>query len=421
MRTIKNILISGGWGYGNLGDDAILVSTVKILKDIYPGATITVMTYNCGETVKSLADKDVVVVPSLHRSLVNNLSTAKFRISSKFAHNRTTYVERLIGKVTAKFRNVVLYPILDILYYSKFLNLIKDVRRVKMYSEFKNADLFIQGGGGYFNDGWKDNVYAHILELKAAKEAQTRCLIVGQSIGPFKSKRILQHAVNALKQVDLISVRDIESRNELLAQNIQNVLIPDTAISDVEYSYIREPSITVIVGGEGMTIKEIDYISEAIADASRNYNLSVVITVSRIWIPDYELADRLLVALRNHIPNVKFVIPENFVDLQDLLGKSRFLISQNLHGLILAWRAGVPGISLNPGRKFVSFMQQSKQLSRMIPIKTSNKQNLIDGIEDALNAEIDLSHRLTLSNEIKSKIYKCLEDLRNPEYLSQNS
>ena len=44
------IILSGGWGYGNLGDDAILYSSIKLLRDKFPDSTIVVLSYNIPET-----------------------------------------------------------------------------------------------------------------------------------------------------------------------------------------------------------------------------------------------------------------------------------------------------------------------------------------------------------------------------------
>ena len=49
-----HILISGGWGYRNLGDDAILVSSINLIQNCYPEAQISVLSYSKEETEKIL-------------------------------------------------------------------------------------------------------------------------------------------------------------------------------------------------------------------------------------------------------------------------------------------------------------------------------------------------------------------------------
>ena len=60
-----NILLSGGWGYGNLGDDAILEASVRILCNLYPQSKITIMSYEpCDINIHGYE-----VIPSLHRAI----------------------------------------------------------------------------------------------------------------------------------------------------------------------------------------------------------------------------------------------------------------------------------------------------------------------------------------------------------------
>ena len=67
---IKNIILSGGWGYGNLGDDAILLSSVRLLRDKFPNARINILTYCIRDSKKVLKDiGDLYFYESLDRKL----------------------------------------------------------------------------------------------------------------------------------------------------------------------------------------------------------------------------------------------------------------------------------------------------------------------------------------------------------------
>ena len=56
------IILSGGWGFGNLGDDAILLASIKILKWKYPLSNIVVLTNNVKETEQILLDQSEIEI-----------------------------------------------------------------------------------------------------------------------------------------------------------------------------------------------------------------------------------------------------------------------------------------------------------------------------------------------------------------------
>jgi len=110
---------------------------------------------------------------------------------------------------------------------------------------------------------------------------------------------------------------------------------------------------------------------------------------------------------------VKLIIPESYTQLQDMLGECQVLISQNLHGLILAWRAGCASISINTKRKFISFMDQSGQSHRLSPLKTLSKEKLLGYIDDAFSEDqIEMGNkRHALSAQVRSEFNACLEQV----------
>jgi len=414
------ILVSGGWGYGNLGDDAILISTLKILREKYPVSEIVVMTYDCEETTRNINRDDVRVISSLHRYLVGDLSSKRFRNITK-SHKTSGWDKSLttvLEKIRARINKKLLFPKAEKISYKKYLELQENPSSCYLYNEFQQADLFILGGGGYFNDGWVDNVYAHSLELIFAGKSKIRSLVIGQSIGPFAQKDIREVAVKGLKNASLISVRDAESQSELADYNLDSSIIPDTAISEISFEYVQKDEIAIVIGGKGLDGKQIALISNVVAQLVNNGNLSVKIILTRLWIPDVLLAEKLFGLMSSQMKNVSLIIPKTYIELQNELGTSRLLISQNLHGLIMAWRTGVPVISLSNDRKFVGFMKQSNQMSGLVPIKTATEESLLNAISNALMPRINENeNRNHLAEGIKSKFFDILDKVNQMDQL----
>ena len=72
------IVLTGGWGYGNLGDDAILSSTFSLLKEVYPDAEFYVLTYDIEDSLEH-NNEGVKLLRSTHSYIDLGTSKLKFR------------------------------------------------------------------------------------------------------------------------------------------------------------------------------------------------------------------------------------------------------------------------------------------------------------------------------------------------------
>ena len=136
---INRILLSGGWGYGNLGDDALLETSVRILRDFYPQSKITIMSYEPSESVVCGCE----VIPSLHRAIYGKRAFKFLRIYGK-TWNYDKY-PALIAKIINKVNGIVelCLPKSDTLLNSFKMN----NSAMKQYHEvFQNDDKFVLNG-----------------------------------------------------------------------------------------------------------------------------------------------------------------------------------------------------------------------------------------------------------------------------------
>ena len=93
------IVLSGGWGYGNLGDDAILLATLKNIYLVHPNAEICILSTNMHETYFNIKEQfpNVNVQDSFHTMLFGNVHEVMY----KPVHNRI--FDDLIFKIHSKF------------------------------------------------------------------------------------------------------------------------------------------------------------------------------------------------------------------------------------------------------------------------------------------------------------------------------
>ena len=122
----------------------------------------------------------------------------------------------------------------------------------------------------------------------------------------------------------------------------------------------------------------MDDIIENIRAIVDDAGCKVVITVSQQWPWCMQVATSFYLAMRNKGLEVRYIIPEDYKELERILSSAQFVFSQNLHGLILAYRGHTPVVSLNDRRKFVSFMKTIGHEENLIAPSRITKSNLYD-------------------------------------------
>lgn len=403
INGMSQVVLSGGWGYGNLGDDAILSTTFRLLRTIMPGSSLAVMTYNPSLTEHVLMGQGIKILPSVHRYLVGDAAYKRFGYSGYSDRNG---MHHLFGEVLRKINGK-----LQLKPYLLLSKAYRDASFVPQLSEvfsdlFGDAQLFIQSGGGYINSGWVDSVIAHSCELHIAKAKGMSTMVIGQSIGPFNlgpfpDRYSAQMAAKALSLSDFISVRDPDSARELVDQGISASVLPDITLADI--GKIRGQSenhfLTIVVGALPLT--SIPRFADRIDSVVRHSGLVPRITVSRLWKRDIANASYLRKKLLGLHLDCYLLIPRTWEELEEYLTSSYAVISLNLHGLILAWRSGVPVVAIGKDRKLRSFMEQIGQPEGIISLKECLSGTTLEkGLAYMIDQEVDDYTRKCLAQDI---------------------
>ena len=402
-RGIMNILLSGGWGYGNLGDDAILTATVKLVRRERPEASITVMTYDCDATRIALRGLDVRIMPSIHRHLSGDLSLRRFRplrdASSLPASAEATFARRMRSKFQSKIKK----------HYIRwaerrsrrtYSRLSRSRDAVSPLDEFQSADLFVMSGGAYLSSRWPDSVYAHALELIAAHRSGVRSVLVGQSIGPFKKKAVETVALDAIRLAARVSVRDDASYRDLRSYGIPCHMSPDVALAEVDFDSRKSPEIAIVANND-LRMEAQEQVAQAVVQSCRAADVAAKVLVTRLWEPDVRRARVFCDTLEQAGIPARFLIPDSCATLQREIGASRVVVSPNLHGLVLGWRAGVPCVSLQARGKYLAFMEQTHQAERAFASDRLDAGRLVWAIDDALKTQGDFKlERERISREV---------------------
>lgn len=309
---MKRILISGYHGFGNCGDEAILSAMVNNLKHIYPDLEIVALSKKPQETA------------------------------------------RVYG--------------------------INAINRINIFSIFKmmlESNVLLSGGGSLLQDVTSTRSLIYYLSIiLLAKTVNLPVILYANGIGPINKRfnRMLTKFV--INKVNMITLRDEDSKNELARIGITKPKIEITAdpVFTLEPIYTRQ--IAKIFKAEqinlekpliGISIRrwknEINYertIAEFADTLIERYGFNVLFIPMQVP-EDLKVIDRVRKIMRN--PSFTMRGRYNVQEYMGIIGNLELLISMRLHPLIFAAVQKIPMIGLVYDPKVRSFLEQIEQPS----------------------------------------------------------
>ena len=388
---VTNILLSGGWGYGNLGDDALLEASVNILREKYASSQITVMTYNPSDSIVN----GCRVVPSMHRTIYGKRAFKFLRIYGK-SWNYDNY-PRLVARIINKLERIIEpYRKKSDMLLEQFRK--DDVKLDEFRKLFSEADIFVMSGGGYFNS-WEDSFNSRYMELLLAKEVGTPAYIMGQTIGPL-TKEQTERIRPLMQGVKGIYVRDDESEKDLMAMGCYPVVAPDMVLSYVGNDELKD-SICVIPAEYPAAVRT--ELVDAVAIIGKETGMPIILTATRLYNRDINCLKEIYAKLKSKCLNVQMVIPKNYEEVKATIKGNRYVISRNLHGLILGWREGAKCLCLCGERKFVSFMKQIGREDCIVNVDKSKAADIKHMFDKLMFLKEDhIQKQRTIADEVLS-------------------
>ncbi|MEA2021430.1 MAG: polysaccharide pyruvyl transferase CsaB [Candidatus Caldatribacteriota bacterium] len=311
-KTILQMMISGYYGFKNTGDEAILSSMVKNIRVKIPQAEITVLTKNPLET----------------------------------SHD----------------------------YQVKTINRMQWLQILKC---FAHTDIFISGGGGLLQDstgrGWSILYYLGLILM--AKIYRIPVMFYAQGIGPVKrqfNKILIKWVLN---QVDLITVRDRQSKELLKKLEVKNPLVhvnadPSFLLEKKNIDTLLEkiPHLKEFIYGNnqqlvGISVRSYKGNSEnlrkkiaLIAD-----NLIQEYEAKIIFIPfkaeeDISLSIKIMEIMENS--KQVYILEEQFEPeiLLTLISRLSFMLGVRLHSIMFSCLVQIPFLAFNYDPKVKNFV-----------------------------------------------------------------
>lgn len=349
-----DVIISGYYGFGNVGDDAMLRSIIENLKRRKPDISILVLTKNPLETFR-------------------NYNVATINRQDIFA----------------------------------------------VYFAMRHSKLFIYGGGNIIQDSTSTrSLIFYLCTAWLAKRLKLKVMFYANGIGPINKTKNAEFSKKILNNVDVITVRERLSFNELKKMGVTKPKIVLTADAALAVQIDKNIPVSSIFLKDGIPCdgKYAGFSVRQCPGCDKSQHLKYEQEIAQIadyiylkyklkpvFIPMEYNVD--IVTIRNIISKMKtngYIIGENHSVSETfaIIKEMDIMIAMRLHALIFAAYMNVPilGISYQP--KVEGFLKYVDQPS---------VGNVKEITFDNLRSKVDLI--LQNREKIKTELAKSVEDL----------
>jgi polysaccharide pyruvyl transferase WcaK-like protein len=404
------IVIVGGYGYSDIGDESQLTTVLMNLEKFVPEPDILVLSDNPEHTIKYHNTKTDF---SLNHFLVPEVISLGSRIA------RITRID-IVLKMLAISLNISL-----IKYNRKPLFLNKE--GTQLINNLRNCDILFNVGGGNLNSVFRDELYSKGLTYLLCKALKKTVILSGQTIGPFTNWFDRRFAKHVLNKVDVITLRDTTSVGILKKIGIVNPLIKETAddaillpSKDVSQVFVQEkvdsrhPLIGMnMIGLKYLGNKKLDKAKQILAQTADHLISEMGARI--VFIPmhysscsDDREVMRDVMALMKHSEEARLISNEyDDKTLKGIIGQMDLNIGLRYHFLVFSTTMNVPSIGI--------FLDQyySIKIRGILELMELEKSALDISeisIEDILSLSRDL---LSNSDAVKGKLKERTEFLAN--------
>lgn len=397
------VIISGGWSYGNIGDEAIARATQFEFMRIWPDAEYVYTAYDQNEFFR-------------HHKIESQES-----------------VHKLIHEHSALGINI--YNIED-----KFVELKRTIfsSYLKLFNE--SDTIFVMSGGGYFLETSEEQFVSRILEIFLADSIGAKIILIGQSLGPFYSNKARALVHKALSLCSYINVRDVSSYRLIkeidseidaklscdIANDIKNCYLQERAL-DTENNDRKVISMMLSVYSHRETAGNRIKINKKLIKILNRLTLRKYIyefrmrklvkyfydrddcvlqfVMSTDWTWDHKFIAKMTRGLE---PSKYRIIKNATIDqLCMAIKNSDYMISCKMHPLIIANSFEIPTIGISYNFKVDDFM---KSIGRE-HFCFINRKLSVEKVINAFNCNVDYDLIIHNSRALSEKIYDMFQDI----------
>lgn len=348
MNIDKKIILSGYYGFDNSGDDAILKAIVKDIKEENKNIDITVLSKNPNNT-KKIYKVDAV--------------------------NRFKLKEVLMA--------------------------------------IKSTSLLISGGGSLLQDVTSSrSLWYYLMIMYLAKFYKKKIMVYANGIGPINKSFNRYLARKILNKVDLITLRDQDSKNYIKDMKVTNKNIVVTADPVFTLASSKEARVREIFRDENIPLDK-SYIGISIRKWKNLDNLEEVILkvidyilekydTNIILIPMHHPDDlEISLNIQNRVRGYNCYTLKNKYSVEDIMGvinKLDLIVAMRLHSLIYAATQEVPMVGIVYDPK-VEGILKSFNIEYMCFIENLSSEDLVYNIEKVWKNKEEIKKSLKEQDE----------------------
>lgn len=391
------VVVSGGWSYGNIGDEAIAKSTIYLCEQCFPQATIEVYAYNTAQ--------------------FEELHERKVKVS----------VHKIVDEV----------PIETLDRLKEYIEQPEKYGLQEFAEDMSEDTLFIMAGGGYFSDRWASQYVARILEIEIAKSRGAKVAVIGQSIGPIYDTPYRRFFVDAMKKCDYINVRDRETYDfmtDLLGDKEIKLGI-DTAviISDVMPKQTDEKKKVLNVMAAGysdyttikgnrirnrtfykimcrVTLRYYIYeyrFKKIVKELAKDEDVYVRFIMSTLW--DYDLAFTKRVAKGLQPGKYEIIDQPSMSEFCGYISRGDAMISTKMHPIVISSSYNIKSIAFSYGFKVDNFMKMIGSYENCYRNTKISIKEVVMKVKSIMEHKEKLPERNM--EELRRKVYEMGQDM----------
>ncbi|MGN1153299.1 MAG: polysaccharide pyruvyl transferase family protein [Candidatus Gastranaerophilaceae bacterium] len=192
---IKRILVVGGYGYGNTGDEAQCAETLGILTNRYSGYQILNLSPN------------VEYSHETHPKFQHDFASRVLFFNQGRKNDCFSINKSIINKVQFIFKSILIY-LNAFLVKHDLPTVLINASVSKLLYDLKTSSLLYFCGGGYLTGRTQSRLWDGVLLCRLAHIFNTPVVMSGQTIGIWRTAFNRFIAKWGFKHVKLISVRD---------------------------------------------------------------------------------------------------------------------------------------------------------------------------------------------------------------------
>jgi colanic acid/amylovoran biosynthesis protein len=342
----------------NVGDLAMLTVAVSRLRELFPSASIQVITNAPHLVVRHCGAVDTVPVEGRRQLLAEHLlgradrwipGSAWRRVEESLRFN-TPALFNASAELKQRMRGSLRFG-----YGGQAGDAARDLRR--FVDAARTADLVVVNGAGIMTDAFRDHAFGILATLDLAARRGIPTAMFGQGLGPIDDPELRRRAADVLPRVSLIAVRESKASVPLLES--LGVDLSRVEVTGDDAIELARPTAEALRASEGVDRRAIGInvriapyadvattmlsdVKSVLSDAARSRGAKLVGIPIAHHGGGMDI-DTLRELLDHDDGAAQLDSPRAVIDR---IGSCRVVVTGSYHGAVFALARGIPVVAL---------------------------------------------------------------------------